>query len=234
MGSESQQVSSTQQTDRGQPLDGGDQSASPVAVSLVVGLIVASITGSLSGGLNFSGGFFLGVAISLLTIYGSALIVSYMLRTRQERDRATEEARSQRELEIENRLEEQQEAMSTSDNTTTTTSTTGTQDSTTTAPPGPPYNLILALAVVVLSTVIFGVVMYIFRDTFNEAALVTTALSTLFGIFGTVTGAYFGIKSTNDTIDKTRADIAKAHANESRALAALPPDEGKKIMGMRP
>jgi hypothetical protein len=124
--------------------------------------------------------------------------------------------------------------MSTPGSTTTTTSTTDTQDSPTPTPPSLPYNLILALTVVVLSTVIFGVVMYIFRDTFNRAALITTALSTLFGIFGTVVGAYFGIKTTNDTIDKTRGDLAKAHANESRALAALPSDEGKKVMRMSP
>jgi hypothetical protein len=104
----------------------------------------------------------------------------------------------------------------------------------TTPPPSPPYNFYLALAVTILATVIFGVVMYIFRDTFKEAALVTTALSTLFGIFGTVVGAYFGIKSTNDTIDKSRDDVAKSNNDAKRALAALPPEEGKKVMGMIP
>lgn len=100
--------------------------------------------------------------------------------------------------------------------------------------PSRPYNFILALSAIVLATIIFGIVMAIFRGVFTDAALVTTALSTLFGIFGTVVGAYFGIKSSNDTIDKTRKDVAEANDKASRALAALPPDDGKKVMGMRP
>jgi ABC-type multidrug transport system fused ATPase/permease subunit len=58
---------------------------------LVVGFVVASITGSLPGGLGFGGGFFAGLAMSMLAIYGLALIVSYSLQTRQERDGATKE-----------------------------------------------------------------------------------------------------------------------------------------------
>src|SRR5215203_48349 len=74
-----------------QQWEGGDQPVSPFALSLAVGLIAASITGSLPGGISFGGGFFAGLAMSLLAIYGLALIVSYRLRTRQERDGATEE-----------------------------------------------------------------------------------------------------------------------------------------------
>ena len=99
--------------------------------------------------------------------------------------------------------------------------------------PTRPYNFILALAVVILATIIFGIVMALYRDVFTEGALVTTAMSTLFGIFGTVVGAYFGIKSSNDTIDKTRKDVAEANDKASRALAALPSDEGKRVMGMK-
>ena len=97
--------------------------------------------------------------------------------------------------------------------------------------PSRPYNFILALVVVLLATIIFGIVMAMFRDTFKEAALVTTALSTLFGIFGTVLGAYFGIKSSNDTSDKARREVAEANDKAGRALAALDPKDAVKITG---
>jgi hypothetical protein len=76
--------------------DGGNRPVSPFAFSLVLGLIAASITGSLPGGFSFGAGFFAGLALSLLAIYGSALIVNYMLRSQQGRDGVPEEARSQR------------------------------------------------------------------------------------------------------------------------------------------
>jgi hypothetical protein len=126
--------------------------------------------------------------------------------------------------------------MSISGGQTSPTSTPETSSSTatpTSAPetPSRPYNFILALVVILLATIIFGIVMALFRDTFKEAALVTTALSTLFGIFGTVLGAYFGIKSSNDTSDKARREVAQANDKAGRALAALDPKEGKGITG---
>jgi len=124
--------------------------------------------------------------------------------------------------------------MSISDGQTTPTSTSVTSTSTatpTSTPEAPsrPYNFILALATLLLATIIFGIVMALFRDTFKDAALVTTALSTLFGIFGTVLGAYFGIKSSNDTSDKARREVAQANDKAGRALAALDPREGTRI-----
>ena len=71
------------------------------------------------------------------------------------------------------------------------------------------------------------IVMWMFQDKITNGAVVTTALSTLFGIFGTVVGAYFGIKLSNDTVDKTRGDIARSNDKTNRALAALPPDEAE-------
>jgi hypothetical protein len=126
--------------------------------------------------------------------------------------------------------------MSTPDKQTTPPDSTNTQGNTTQKTPtletpSRPYNFILALAVLLLATIIFGIVMALFRDTFKEAALVTTALSTLFGIFGTVLGAYFGIKSSNDTSDKARREVAEANDKAGRALAALDPKEGKGITG---
>jgi hypothetical protein len=126
--------------------------------------------------------------------------------------------------------------MSTSPEPTTPTSIPETLTSTASSASTPetqsrPYNFILALVVILLATIIFGIVMALFRDTFKEAALVTTALSTLFGIFGTVLGAYFGIKSSNDASDKARREVAEAHDKAGRALAALDPKEGKRITG---
>jgi aspartate/tyrosine/aromatic aminotransferase len=86
--------------------------------------------------------------------------------------------------------------------------------------------------VVVVSAIVFGVVIHLYRDTFGEAAPVTTALSTHFGIFGTAVGACFGITSSNDAHDKTRDELARANDMASRALAALPPSEGRRVVGL--
>jgi hypothetical protein len=97
----------------------------------------------------------------------------------------------------------------------------------------PPYAFLVVVVALTLASIVFVIVMLTFREVFAEAALVTTALSTLFGIFGTVVGAYFGIKSSSDTFDKSRKDVAKANETANRALAALPSDEGKNVMGIR-
>jgi hypothetical protein len=78
---------------------------------------------------------------------------------------------------------------------------------------------VVALALVLASTVLF-----------KEAAVITTALSTLFGIFGTVIGAYFGIKASNDTAERSQGAIERANETANRALAELPPEVGKEIM----
>ncbi|MDQ3792916.1 MAG: hypothetical protein M3341_09845 [Actinomycetota bacterium] len=73
--------------------------------------------------------------------------------------------------------------------------------------------------------------MLIFEDRFEDAGEVTTGLSTLFGIFGTVIGAYFGIKASNDTAERSQDAIEKATQTANRDLAELPPDVGRQIMG---
>jgi hypothetical protein len=98
----------------------------------------------------------------------------------------------------------------------------------------PAYAFWVVVAALTLASIVFVIIMLAFRNVFTEAALVTTSLSTLFGIFGTVVGAYFGIKSSSDTFDKSRKDVAEANEKASRALAALPSDEGKKVLGIRP
>jgi len=81
-----------------------------------------------------------------------------------------------------------------------------------------------------LASVVFVLVMLIFKGKFEDAALVTTALSTLFGIFGTVIGAYFGIKASNDSAVRSQDAIERANQTANRALAELPPEVGKQIM----
>lgn len=73
--------------------------------------------------------------------------------------------------------------------------------------------------------------MLIFEDRFEYAGVVTTGLSTLFGIFGTVIGAYFGIKASNDTAERSQDAIEKATQTANRGLGELPPDVGRQIMG---
>jgi hypothetical protein len=97
--------------------------------------------------------------------------------------------------------------------------------------PGRPYAFyVVALAFIVV-LIAFVVAIVIFRDLFEQAAEVTTALSSLFTVVGTVLGAYFGIKVASDTADKTRGTIERANDITHKALAALPPEEGKRITG---
>jgi hypothetical protein len=89
---------------------------------------------------------------------------------------------------------------------------------------------VVALAFIVI-LIAFVVVMAIFRGLFEEAAEVTTVLSSLFTVIGTVLGAYFGIKASSDTTDKARGAIERANDTANKALAALPPQVGKGITG---
>jgi len=96
---------------------------------------------------------------------------------------------------------------------------------------GRPYAFyVVALAFIVV-LIAFVATMAIFRDLFEEATEVTTALSSLFTVIGTVLGAYFGIKVSSDTTDKTQGAIERANDRANKALAALPPHEGKRITG---
>jgi hypothetical protein len=94
----------------------------------------------------------------------------------------------------------------------------------------PPYALYVVALALGLASIVFVLVMLIFRNAFQDPAVVTTALSTLFGIFGTVVGAYFGIKASNDAADKAQGAIERANETANRALAELPPEVGKRIM----
>jgi hypothetical protein len=91
----------------------------------------------------------------------------------------------------------------------------------------------------------------LFGDLFNNATTVIAALGSLFTLIGTIVGAYFGIKVSNDTSERSRGAIEKAHgsameANEKtqkaneraqkandtakKALAELNPDVARRIV----
>ena len=81
------------------------------------------------------------------------------------------------------------------------------------APPeekkGLPYNLVFAIAAALIAGVAYVLTMWLFQDLIKapeDAAIVSGALGGLFTLLGTVTGAYFGIKSTSDANDKARAE----------------------------
>jgi hypothetical protein len=97
-----------------------------------------------------------------------------------------------------------------------------------------PYAFYVVAIAFIVILIAFVASMAIFRSLFEEATEVTTALSSLFTIVGTMLGAYFGIKVSSDTTDKTRGAIEKANDTANKALAALPPEEGRRIAGQPP
>ena len=74
---------------------------------------------------------------------------------------------------------------------------------------GTPYNLVFAIVAALVAGVAYVLTMWLFQDLIKapeDAAIVSGALGGLFTLIGTVTGAYFGIKSTSDANDKARAE----------------------------
>lgn len=57
----------------------------------------------------------------------------------------------------------------------------------------------------------------------------TTALSSLFAVVGTMIGAYLGIKTSGDTRDAAQGAVQRAHETINRALAELPPVVGRRV-----
>lgn len=76
----------------------------------------------------------------------------------------------------------------------------------------------------ILASIIFAIIVFV-----NPTAAVDQ-LGALFTLFGSLIGSYFGIKTSNDSNDKARAEVKTAHDNEKRALAALPPDEAQAVL----
>lgn len=90
-----------------------------------------------------------------------------------------------------------------------------------------PYAFYVVALALVLATLVFLAVLFFFGDIFKNAALLTTAMSTLFGVFGTVVCAYFGVKSSSDSADKAQSAADNANRKKDKALAALDPDEAE-------
>src|SRR5919107_6165624 len=72
--------------------------------------------------------------------------------------------------------------------------------------------------------------MLIFRNLFENATDVTTVLSSMFAVVGTLVGAYFGVKASNDATDKVRDNLIRTRDITNRALAELDPEVGKRVM----
>jgi hypothetical protein len=86
----------------------------------------------------------------------------------------------------------------------------------------PPYNMYVALALIGGAIIVFLLVLAVsiftgLIKTPSDFATVAGTMGGLFTLLGTVAGAYFGIKSTNDTIDKVRKQVEVANARTERA-----------------
>jgi hypothetical protein len=81
----------------------------------------------------------------------------------------------------------------------------------------PPYNLWFAWSVLAVAIVAYALTMLLFRDLFEDPAVVTGTLGALFTLIGTVAGAYFGVKSSSDTADRAKKQVDEANARTERA-----------------
>ena len=74
------------------------------------------------------------------------------------------------------------------------------------------YRLVLYAVLSVTGAFILVMALFAWLDVFNEnnAANVTAALSSLFGIVGTLVGAYFGIKASSDAQDRSAETAQQA------------------------
>jgi hypothetical protein len=89
----------------------------------------------------------------------------------------------------------------------------------------PPYGMYVALAALVLMSLVAFSAMLMFKDLFENATEASTMLGSLFAVVGTVVGAYFGIKTSGDTRDKMQGTIDRAHEITHQVLAE--PDRGR-------
>lgn len=81
----------------------------------------------------------------------------------------------------------------------------------------PPYNLWFAWTVLAVAVVAYALTMLLFREIFEDPAVVTGALGALFTLIGTVAGSYFGVKSSSDTADRAKKQVDEANARTERA-----------------
>jgi hypothetical protein len=83
-------------------------------------------------------------------------------------------------------------------------------------PTSPPYGFYFAGGAIAVGLIAYVATIIAFRTALDGAA-VTGALGALFTLIGTVSGAYFGVKSGSDTEDKGRAAEKEANAKATEA-----------------
>ena len=88
-----------------------------------------------------------------------------------------------------------------------------------------PYALYALLGTVGLATFVFLVV-YL---TGGLSGILDTTFASLITLYGTLGGAYFGIKVTSDVANKNAAGREKAEDIAKEALLEVPPDKGGSI-----
>jgi hypothetical protein len=107
-----------------------------------------------------------------------------------------------------------------------------------------PYAFFVAALAIVGACLVFVLSMWIFGDLFKNATTVIAALGSLFTLIGTIVGAYFGIKVSSDTSERSQGAIERAHGTTEeatrraeqahdtaqQALAELDPDVARKIV----
>jgi len=95
-------------------------------------------------------------------------------------------------------------------------------------PQSSPYGFYTVALALVLAALAFVVALFVFK---TDIANMTAALGPLYTLFGTLVGAYFGIKATNDANDKARVEVKRANDKTNKALAALDPEKANPIVG---
>lgn len=73
-------------------------------------------------------------------------------------------------------------------------------------------------------TVIFVTTMIVFQGQFEQATEVLTGLASVFGVIGTLIGAYFGVKASGDAREAAESARRRSSAVTSKVLARSQPE----------
>src|SRR5215207_6949958 len=94
------------------------------------------------------------------------------------------------------------------------------------------YRLVLYAVLSVTGAFILVMALFAWLDVFNEdnAANVTAALSSLFGIVGTLVGAYFGIKASSDAQDRSAETAQQAVTHQKDTAQQAVRDQKETAM----
>jgi hypothetical protein len=86
-----------------------------------------------------------------------------------------------------------------------------------------PWSMVVVLAALLAVTVGAIWVLVVYESVFQDPTDVTSLMGSWFTVVGTLVGAYFGIKTSSDTTDKTLGAIETSNNTTNQALAHLPP-----------